>query len=1165
MWTTSKSLMIIYLTVYCMSGLALANDTNAQHLNKTMISLEQSEMNVLDVFHLVEAQSDFRFHFNPSQIENSAITKIGSTDLESLLYEIARQTGLSFKQVNESIGVKATAKKSDPVVEVQVKIFGKVLDIETNEPIFGANIYLPSASQGAVSDLDGIWAFEVDENLIGEEIKVSSLGYFPTTEVIRSGEMIIYLKPQELEEVVVVGYGTQKKLNLTGAVDQVGGEVFENRPVSNIAQGLQGAIPNLNLVVQDGKPIQSPAFNIRGATSIGQGGNALVLIDGVEGDPSLINPSDIENVSVLKDAAAASIYGARGAFGVVLITTKSPKREKFMVTYNGNFSVKQPTTVPDLVSDGYTWASMFNEAWTAWNDYSQTPQNANKTLPFSQEYLAELKRRSEDPSLPKVEIGPNGEYIYYGNTDYYGELYKKSTYSQEHNLSMSGGSEKLGYYITGRLFDQPGLFKYNSDDFKQYNFRAKGNMELASWLTVENNTDFSYRTYHNPLNVGEGGGIWRNIADEGHPMAPLTNPDGTYSYSSAYTIGDMMYGKNGIDSERRLLKNYTGLTASLLDNRVKVRGNVTFQTIDNNETRLRVPVPYSRSEGVIEYVGLNTNDIRETYAETNYLATNLYAEYEPQLGENHFIKALVGYNYEQSTFNRIIAQRNGLIYEDAQDLNLALGQSIITEGGYEKWNVMGGFVRVNYDYKGKYLAEVNARYDGSSKFPEDERYAVFPSFSLGWRVSDESFFDFAKPLVTDFKIRGSYGSLGNGSIDSYAFQETFDIEKSTRIINGILPQYTSQPGVLPYGLTWETSTTANLGLDLGVFENQLTFTGDIYVRKTTDMFTVGNSLPAVFGTDVPKGNYADLETKGWEFVVAWRDQVSMASKPLNYEVKFFMADNTSTITKYNNPDKRLTDYYEGMKIGEMWGFETLGLFQSMEEINAHADQSFIQTSSTYTILPGDIKFKDVNGDGKVDIGTNTVDNPGDKRIIGNSSPRYTYGFNLNLDWNNFFFSAFAQGVMKQDWWPGAEASLFWGQYNRPYNDIPTSMLGNIWSEDNPGAYFPRYRGYTAQGNNKQLTSVQTRYIQNIGYIRLKNIQVGYNLPTKMTERLKMTSARVYFSGENLWSWSPFYKVTKDLDVESTGGSDRVLTSGTSGNGYNYPILKSFTFGVAVSF
>jgi TonB-linked SusC/RagA family outer membrane protein len=1148
-----------------MSGLARANDTNAQQLNKTMISLKQSEMDLLDLFHLVQDQSEFRFHFNSSELENSPVSNLESTDLETLLYEIARQTGHSFKQVNESIGVKISAKKSDPVVEVKVKIFGKIIDIETNEPVFGASIYIPSTSQGVVADLDGKWDFEVDENLIGQEIKISSLGYFQLTEVIRSDEMVIYLKPMELEEVVVVGYGTQKKLNLTGAVDQVSGEVFENRPVSNIAQGLQGAIPNLNLVIQDGKPTQSPTFNIRGATSIGQGGNALVLIDGVEGDPSLINPADVENVSVLKDAAAASIYGARGAFGVVLITTKSPKRDQFTVSYNANFSLKQPTTVPDLVSDGYTWASMFNEAWTAWNDYSQTPQNVNKTLPFSQEYLAELKRRSKDPSLPKVEVGPNGEYIYYGNTDYYGELYKTSTYSQEHNISMSGGSEKLGFYITGRLFDQPGLFKYNSDDFKQYNFRAKGNMELASWLTVENNTDFSSRSYHNPLNVGEGGGIWRNIADEGHPMAPLTNADGTFSYSSAYTIGDMMYGKNGIDSERRLLKNYTGLTATLFDARVKVRGNLTFQTIDNNSTQIRVPVPYSRSEGVIEYVGLNTNDIRQKYGESNYLATNFYAEYEPRLGEDHFLKALAGYNYEQSTYKQIIAQRNGLIYEDVQDINLALGQSIITQGGYEKWNIMGGFVRLNYNYKGKYLAEVNARYDGSSKFPEDERYAVFPSFSLGWRVSDEDFFAFAKPAITDLKFRGSYGSLGNGSISSYAFQQTFNIGQSSRIINGILPQRTGQPGVLPDGLTWETSTTTNLGVDLGMFENKFNFTGDVYLRKTTDMFTVGTSLPAVFGTSVPKGNYADLETKGWEFVLSWRDQARLGSKPLNYQVKFFMADNTSRITKYNNPDKRLTDYYEGMNIGEMWGFETAGLFQSSDEINNHVDQSYIQSSTSYSLLPGDIKFNDLNGDGVIDIGTNTVDNPGDKRIIGNSAPRYTYGFNLNLDWNNFFFSIFAQGVMKQDWWPGREAGLFWGQYNRPYNDIPKSMIGNIYSEENPDAYFPRYRGYTSLGSTRQLSAIQTRYIQNIGYIRLKNVQIGYNLPEKMTDRLKMSSARVYFSGENLWSWSPLYKVSRDLDVESTGPSDRVLTSGGSGNGNNYPILKSFTFGVAVSF
>ncbi|PTX10704.1 TonB-linked SusC/RagA family outer membrane protein [Pontibacter mucosus] len=1034
-------------------------------------------------------------------------------------------------------------------------------------PLPGVSISLKGSSAGTVTDDDG--RFTIYTQGVASPVLVLSYIGFQTQELAFGNRSVVEVVMREdakaLSEVVVVGYGTQKKVNLTGAVDQVTAEVFENRPIPNLSQGLQGVLPNLNLVPTDGKPIQSPTFNVRGTTSIGQGGNALVLIDGVEGDPSLLNPNDVASISVLKDASAAAIYGARGAFGVVLITTKNPSKDKTSVTYSGNYSVKSPTAIPDFVTDGYIFSKWFNEGWTAWNDYSQTPQNVNKTVKFSPAYLAELERRSADPSLPKVEVGPNGEYVYYANTDWFKELYKDNNSSTEHNVSVSGSSGKASFYATGRYFGQEGLFRYNSDDYTMYNFRAKGSLELFPWLRVDNNTNYSKMSYRNPLNVGEGGGIWRNIADEGHTMAPMFNPDGTLTYSAAYTVGDFWYGKNGIDMDERVIRNTTGLTATLLDNKFRLNGNFTFENRDNDETRVRVPVPYSRIPGVIEYVGTNTNDIQQTYRETSYLATNLYGEYETTFSDAHYFKAMAGYNYEQSTFQALQTMRNGLIFEDARDINLALGQSITTGGGWERWNIAGGFYRVNYAFKERYLLEASGRYDGSSKFPKEERFAFFPSFSAGWRISNEPFWQVSPNFISELKLRASYGSLGNGNISSYAFQEKFNISQSGRVLGGVRPQQTSQPSVIPAGLTWETSTTRNIGLDLSMLSNRLTFNGDAYIRKTTDMFTVGMSLPAVFGTAVPKGNYADLETKGWELSLNWQDQISLASKPFNYNVRLTLADYTAEITKYNNPDKKLSDYYAGQKVGEIWGYVTDGFFTSQEEINNSPSQKLIRASTSGQLLPGDIKFRDLNNDGVINNGDNTVDNPGDRKIIGNATPRYTYGVNLGFDWNNFFFTSFFQGVGKQDWYPGREAATFWGQYNRPYNKMPSWHLDNIWSEENPDAYLPRYRGYVAQNGSGELAQEQTKYLQNVAYIRLKNIQLGYNLPQHLIEKVGMSSARVFVSGENLWSWSPLYKLTKDLDVESIRGSDRVLTNGSSGNGYNYPILKSVTMGLSLTF
>ena len=811
---------------------------------------------------------------------------------------------------------------------------------------------------------------------------------------------------------------------------------------------------------------------------------------------------------------------------------------------------------------------MFNEGWTAWNDYSQTPQNINKTVRFSPAYLAELERRNNDPSLPKTVVDPtSGEYVYYENTDWYGELYKKNTSATEHNLSFSGSSGKADFYVTGRYYSQDGIFRYNSDDYKIMSLRAKGSIQLYPWLKITNNADFSSLKYHNPLNVGEGGSIWRNIADEGHNVAPMFNPDGTLTYSAAYTVGDFYYGKNGINMDRRVFRNTADFATQFFNDKFRVKGNFTFQTTDNNEYRTRVPVPYSRKPGVIEYVGTNYNDLQNLYRQTLYTATNLYAEYEPQFSPNHYLKVLAGYNYEQSNYRRLELVRNGLIYENAQDINLALGQSITTGGGSEKWAILGGFYRVNYGYKDRYLVELNGRYDGSSKFPSNERYAFFPSVSAGWRVSNEPFWKVSPKLITDLKVRGSYGSLGNGSIGSYAFQEQFSIAQSAAILNGVRPQYTRQPSVIPNGLTWETSTTSDLGIDLGMLSNRLTFTGDAYIRKTTGMFTVGMTLPAVFGTDVPKGNYADLTTKGWEAVLTWRDKFSVATRPFNYEVRLTMADYQATIDQFNNPNKRISnsDYYVGQKVGEIWGYETAGYFTSEEDVKNSPKQTLIKASNTGQLLPGDIKFRDRNGDGVINNGDNTVDSPGDRRIIGNSTPRYTYGIMLGADWNNFFFSAFFQGVAKQDWWPGSEAGSFWGQYNRPYNKLPEWQVGNIWSPENPDAYLPRYRGYVAQNGSGELYQAQTKYLQSLAYLRMKNIQLGYNLPKNLIRRVGMNSARVFVSGENLLTWAALYKTTKDLDVESATESDRVVTDGTSGNGNNYPILKSFTMGLSATF
>lgn len=1164
------------------SGISLAHELGAQGILSHTIHLKVRNGSLNDVLQAIQEEAGIRFAYRSTLLpsERNISLDVTGESLETVLnrlliplkirYEVTGKHIVLRKQSVSFSEVRALENRSaliDRVVFPDRTLRGRVTD-ERGEGMPGVNVQVKGTQQGTISDSDGRFSLEVasDESVL----TLSFVGYI-TQEIIvgsrSSIEVQLAVDQKSLEEVVVVGYGTQKKVNLTGAVDRVGSEVFENRPITNIAQGLVGAVPNLNLRMLDGKPTQSPSFNIRGTTSIGQGGSALVLIDGVEGDPRMLNPNDIESISVLKDASSASIYGARAAFGVVLITTKTAAEGKTSITYSANYALRTPTSVPDNITDSYPWAQGFSDAWSRWNDNGNTPTAVNKTIAFSPAYLAEIKRRWEDPSLPRVEVNPStGEYQYYYSTDWYRELYKSRVSAHDHNLALSGGNEKATFYLSGRYNGQEGLFRYNSDDYSMYNLRAKGSIQLAPWLKVENNTEFSSMKYHQPLNVGEGSGIWRNIADEGHPLAPLLNPDGTLSFSAAYTVGDQYIGRNAIDESQRFLKNRIAAKAEFFDKALTLRSDFTFQSMDIGSKQTRVQVPYSRYQGVIGYTGTNTNDIQDRKRTTYYLATNVYADYVKTIGSSHNLALLAGFNYEQSIYNNLTARRNGIVYSDADDINLALGQSIVTTGGYEKWAIAGGFFRVNYNFRERYLLEVNGRYDGSSKFPTDQQWAFFPSVSAGWRLSEESFWRVDPKILSNVKLRASYGSLGNGNIRPYSFTENFAISQSGRIINGIRPQRTSQPGVVPSGLTWETSTTGNLGLELNSLNGRLSLSGDLYRRWTYDMFTVGPTVPAVFGTTVPKGNYADLKTTGWELSLNWADQFNMASKPFNYNLRFVLSDYKAIITKYNNPDKNLTDYYEGQRVGEIWGYQVEGLFRSEEEIKNAPSQSNIPSTNTRKNYPGDIKFRNLDGDNQIFHGLNRVGNSGDKTIIGNSEPRYTYGFNISGDWNNFFVSTFFQGVMKQDYYPSPEAR-FWGQYNRPYNAYPRWHQDNMFREElgNFDAYLPRLVGYISQGTGRSLNVPNDRFLQNASYIRLRNLQVGYTIPPRLLTKIHVRDLKVYVSGENLWTWSPMYKWTKDTDVTNIYGSDRDLSGGTSGDGYNYPMLKSVSLGLSINF
>jgi len=1167
-WLTPPISKIMRLTFFLLTVVFLQVSASGV---AQRITFSGKDIPLTTVFASIEKQTGFLFFYNNKDLSNTRPVTLHLRDvtLEQALQECLKDQPLTYVLKETTIFITAKPPAAPPVqaltvaVEPPPVIHGRVID-EKGLPITGATVLVKGTTTGTHTNDNG--EFELPGAGTNSTLVISFVGY--VTQEIRIGvaspiTVRLVQSQASLNSVVVVGYGTQKKIDLTGAVDQVGSEYFEDRPMPNITRGLQGVLPNLNIRMTDGKPTRGASYNIRGATSIGSASatpNALVLIDGVPGDPQNLNPNDVESVTILKDAASSAIYGARAAFGVVLITTRAPRSGKVQINYSTNYSNNRRTTTPDLVNDGYLWATNYDESMYGWMDYSSHPVNINGQLAFSSAYLDSLKAHKANPSLPNWGLDPSGNYAYYANTDWMKELYKSSNNSMEHALSVSGGTDRIKLALSGRYFTQDGVFRYNPDNFNRYNFRLKGEIKLNDKFFVNTNVDYANTSYKYPL-TAQGGvnAVWRLLSAAGFPLAPLLNPDGTLTNVAAYSIGDF-YEQKSFSLLKQGVNRYTiGFTA-LPVKHVTIKGDFTYITTTSTEQRRFFPVTYSVKPGLLTNSGLNYLD---NYDSTDRdLVGNLYASYSNTFGD-HSLTVLVGGNLESYSMGQRHIRRDGLIVDNIVDWNLATGTNYVLTGGGYQWATAGLFSRINYAYKGKYLFQFNSRYDGSSRFPTDRQWGFFPSAEAGWIVSKEKFMEKTADWLDLLKIRGSYGALGNGNIAPYSFTPAIGVSTSTVLQNGAYPNYIQTPGVTPHDITWERVNMSNLGLDLAFLQHRLSASLDAYERNTINMITVGPPLPAVFGATVPNGNNANMRTRGWEVSLNWQDKIG-SRKPLTYSLRLTVSDYTSTITKFYNPNNLLNTYYVGNKIGDIWGFQTLGFFKDADDIAKSPNQkNYFQVSNGNNILPGDLKFADRNGDGFVNIGKNTLQDPGDRMIIGNTTPRYAYGFTADLSWNNFSLSAFIQGIGKRNWMPSPEASFFWGQYNRPYSVLPAFNL-NHWTQDNPNAYFPRYRAFVALSGTRELAIAQTRYLQNTSYVRLKNVTLSYNLPRSMSKKISAESIRIYVTGQNLWTYSPMFKITRNFDPEVIEGSDPEINPG-GGDGFSYPMEKTFSAGLSINF
>ena len=1014
----------------------------------------------------------------------------------------------------------------------------------TGETVIGASVVVKGTTNGTITGLDG--DFSLSGVTKGSILVVSFVGY-QNTEVKWNGQpLTIVLKEDTkvLDDVVVVGYGTQKKANLSGAVAAVDGKVLQDRPITNIGQGLQGVVPNLNITMNNGgAPGATSSFNIRGNTSL-NGGSPLVLVDNVQMDANLVNPDDIESISVLKDAASASIYGARAAYGVILITTKKGKKsDKPTVSLSATGYWQSPALTFHNVNS-MQYLTMMDEAYQ--NDGGSGHYFKSQVYQYAEDYF---NGKYDSPVFFDTAYDTY-KYGYCGNTDWWDELYKTS-FSQIYTANISGGNDRTTYYASVSMNDQGGILKAGDDKYNKYNANVNISSNITKWLNVSAKIA---HTYTDELHPTGGTTAMNSTAYSGlssysgmmkgdlSPLMPVKHPDGHYAGQGSYTnpVAIMEQGGNA-----QYKQNDLWMTGAVKITPIKglvINADYTWNFYGKSSNQhVQNFYDYTAVPGTENYYPwTNPSSVTVTNNDDYYNAFNAFAEYTFSLKEKHNFKVMVGYNQENKHKKYHYAGRKNLIDSSNPSLNLAYGDMAMN-GSETHWSVNGFFARINYDYKGKYLLELNGRYDGSSKFPHGDRYAFFPSASVAWRVSEEKFWEPIRGWFDNFKLRASYGSLGNQALDesrygNFPYLATYGINtKYGALLNGTRPVAVSVPGLVSASFTWETVNQIDFGFDASFFGGRLNTSFDWYRRNTKDMLTAGQALPAVLGTSVPQENAADMKTVGWEVSLEWNDRLSNG---FGYHIKGVLSDYQASITKFSNPTKLLGTHYVGEKLNEIWGYVSNGLFQSDEDAKA-ADQSYLSGGSWGA---GDVKYEDLNNDGKIDIGKNTLDDSGDRKIIGNSTPRYSYGITAGFDYKGFDFEMFWQGIGKRDYWLGG--SQFWGFTDEWCTPLTSSL--DYWTEDNRDAYFPRLHHYGVNGGNHQ---VSTRYLQNAAYLRLKNVVLGYTIPRSITEKVKISRLRVFVQGENLLTFTP---LIDSYDPETL-------------NNMTYPINKKISVGLNLTF
>ena len=1116
------------------------------------LNLNKDKMSVRELLKEIERQTELSFIFSDdiSSLNNEVSLTVQNRNIQDVLKQLLRDTDLDYQILNDKLIVIAPKE----ILQV-INVSGRVID-EAGEPLLGVTVTIKGLQQGTATDADGAFSLQVpDENA---KLVFSYIGFITQDINIgnrRSITVTLSESTHQIDEIVVVGYGSVKKVNLTGSVGIISEKILSNRATTTLAQMVEGASPNLRISMtsRGGEPGAGSNWNIRGLGTIDSNNSSspLILIDGVESSSQLIDPETIESISILKDAAASAIYGSRAPFGVILITTKKGKKNQpARITYNNNFYFAKPLNVPDMY-DSEIYAEAFN--WT------QVSLGAGQIFSDSQVerirgYIAGTYKNEYDLSNPPNSLW-RGRWEGNANYNWAQMYYDNNGFTHRHNVNVEGGGENTQFFFSGGYYDQQGLHSWGNDGYKRLNLTSNVTTQITHWIKAGVNMKYSRSVTDRPVSLS--GQTWDWIHTQyfiQFPTAPMYNEDGTYAQPLM----------NGLIGAGRDLVTNNELVLSLNGEIEPIKGwrtNVSYSymldvgTENQNPKPIWVNIPNGTLGNIGNGVSSTIEDMWNNFANKFTIMTS----YERLLGK-HYLNVLAGYERELRQYRTLYSSKAELLNENVVAIRNAVG--IITlDDRISHWATEGYFGRLNYNFKEKYLLEINFRYDGSSRFPKHSRWGFFPSGSAGYVISKEDFWEPLKQSINFFKLRASYGSLGNCNVANYLYLNIIPITINyDRIMDGnTRPMTANRPGITSDNLTWETVTALNIGLDAYFLNNRLSATIEWYNRITSAMMGPAQDLPATLGTNAPQENNAKMSTKGIEILLNWRDRIGSG---FLYNVGITLGDNKSTILEYKNEDGRFETWYKGKVNGEIWGYVTDRIIQSQADLDNMPNQSYIR--GTWRL--GDMIYRDLNGDGKIDQGQSTLDDPGDRKIIGNSSPRYNYGITLGMQWKVFDFSMFWQGIGKCDYVPNIEDYRYFG-----LTPAGGGNLGNNSGlfKNGPGLdfwrpadynYGPRLgpntnswftRGYFTDEGYKNFQT-QTRYLLDASYFRLKNLQFSYIVPQHISQKIFVDRARIYFSGENLVT---FTKLAKTLEPESA-----LLSLYPT-----YPVSRTLSFGVNITF